>query len=69
MSKTLLPLWYEALASDLGIVIAAADREATRQQLYTARREAKDSDLDGLSLVLSPMDDSHIWIVKNAHGK
>jgi hypothetical protein len=65
VSKEFLDLWYAALASDHGIVVATTSRDALRQKLYTARRGANDPDLNCLSLVLSPTDDSHVWIVKN----
>jgi len=62
----LLELWYDALASDLGIVIKTNDPEALRQQLYKSRREAGDPNLDNLSVRISPtMPREEVWIVKN----
>ena len=60
-----LEYWYQALgASGPGICIYASDRQRMVQKLYAARAEAKDPDLDSLSIVPSPTDDSNIWIVK-----
>lgn len=56
--------WYKALASPEGLCLSTTDREAMRQKLYAARAEVKDAALDELSLVLSPVDASHVWIVK-----
>lgn len=62
----MLELWYDALASDLGIVIKTNDPEALRQQLYKSRREAGDPNLDNLSVRISPtMPREEVWIVKN----
>lgn len=59
-----LQFWYQALAADHGLAVATTDRNAMRQKLYSARAAANDPDLDKLSLVLSPTDDAHIWIIK-----
>lgn len=64
MSDDLTHLWYQALAAPSGVVIATTDRDALRQKLYAARKASGDADLDGLSLVLSPVDETHVWIVK-----
>lgn len=61
-----LHYWYAALAEEHGIVLATTDRDAMRQKLYAARREANDPELDCLSIRLSPTDDSHVWIIRNA---
>lgn len=61
-----LELWYRALAARIGIIVVTSDRDALRQRLYAARRAAGDPDLDALSLVLSPTDDSQLWIIKRS---
>lgn len=61
-----LELWYRALAATHGIIVVTSDRDALRQRLYAARRAAGDPDLDALSLVLSPTDDSQLWIIKRS---
>ena len=66
MSSAFLDLWYAALAAELGICVATTNRDILRQKLYAARKAANDPDLDSLSLILSPTDDSQIWIIRNA---
>lgn len=58
-----LDLWYQAAASSCGVVVYTTDRDFLRQKLYAARASARDPDLDQLSLVLSPTDENHIWII------
>jgi hypothetical protein len=65
----LLEYWYDALRSPRGILLEAKDRELARQQLYAARRAANDPDLEGLSIRFSPLDPTHLWIVKDARKK
>lgn len=64
MADDFLTPWYQALASDTGICLSSDDRDSLRQRLYAARAARGDPDLDGLSLVLSPADSTHVWIVK-----
>lgn len=64
MSDSYLDLWYQAYASPYGVVVFTTDRDACRQKLYASRAAAADPDLDKLSLVLSPTDETHVWIVK-----
>lgn len=64
MNDSFLDLWYAALASAQGICIYTTDRDTLRQRLYASRALAKDPDLDKLSLVLSPADETHLWIIK-----
>jgi len=54
---------YDALRSDVGIVIASSDREHTRAQFYKLRKE--DEDLSVLSLKMSPTNSNELWIVKS----
>jgi len=65
----MLELLYEALASRYGIIVATNNPEALRQQLYKARREAADPDLQQLSIRISPLlPKQEVWIVRNAQG-
>lgn len=64
MSDSFLDLWYAAMASSHGLCIFTLDRDTLRQRLYASRASAVDPDLDKLSLVLSPTDETHLWIVK-----
>jgi hypothetical protein len=61
----MLELWYEALASSIGIVLSVSDINAAKQALYKARRESADPALDFLSIRVSPLaPQSELWIVK-----
>lgn len=64
MSESYIDLWYQAVASPCGVCVFTTDRDLLRQKLYASRAAAADPDLDKLSLVLSPTDETHIWIVK-----
>lgn len=60
-----LEFWYEAAASEYGIVVATSDVEAAKQKLYQARAKAADPELQGLQLRTSPiLPDEEIWILK-----
>ena len=59
-----LHYWYTALSSDLGIELNCSDADAARQRLYAARREAQDTDLDQISVCISPFDPMRLWLVK-----
>lgn len=58
--------WYSALASEFGVVVWSDNPDALKQRLYAARREAMDPALESLSIVVSPTNPEHLWIVKNA---
>lgn len=60
----MLHYWYQAAASPLGIVLFTDDSQRLIQKLYAARRDAADESLKALSIVQSPVDPSHIWIVR-----
>jgi hypothetical protein len=64
MKEPLLSYWYQALASPLGIELVTSDVEGTRSRLYTARRDAKDTDLDKIAICVSPFDPTKLWLVK-----
>lgn len=64
VKEPLINHWYRALASPNGIELICSDPELTRSKLYAARREAKDSDLDGISISISPFDPMRLWLRK-----
>lgn len=64
MQSVSLNLLYEALGTDLGVVILTNDAEKARQKLYKLRAEANDPDLESLSIVQSPTAPNQLWIVK-----
>lgn len=55
-------LLYEALGSATGIVLRTNDAGRLRQKLYALRVQAKDPDLDVLSIVQSPTAPNELWI-------
>ena len=65
-----LELCYQALASQIGIVVVVSDFGAAQQKLYTARRTSGDPDLACLQFRRSPTSpESEIWIVKGSTPK
>lgn len=64
MKEPILNHWYRALHSPLGVELVCSDPEGTRAQLYAARREAKDKDLEQIAICLSPLDPMKLWLVK-----
>jgi hypothetical protein len=66
MSATaLLEHLYTAHASRFGVVLAVSDTTRVRQQLYAARRQCGDPELDCLQFRLSPTNpEGELWIVK-----
>lgn len=59
----LVPLLYEALAADYGIVVVTNNPEQLRAKLYPLRKQ--DPDLEVLSFVISPANPAaELWIVK-----
>lgn len=64
VQEPILNYWYRALSSPMGVELVTNDAESVRARLYAARREAKDTDLDGLAICLSPFDPMRLWIVK-----
>ncbi len=56
--------WYHAYREPIGIKITATNLPLLRQNLYTARTESMDSDLQELRLVRSPLNpDTEMWII------
>lgn len=67
---SLLGLWYEALAEEIGIVISTNNPDLLRQKLYAERRASGDPDLD--SLVVRPSKfhpESELWIMRKKNEK
>lgn len=62
--EPLLNHWYRALQSPLGIELNTSDPEALQRRLYTVRHEAKDKDLEEISVCVSPLDPTRLWLVK-----
>jgi hypothetical protein len=64
MTSEILNYWYRALHSPHGIELVCSDVESIRARLYAARREAKDADLDQISICQSPFDPTKLWLFK-----
>lgn len=64
VKEPILNHWYRALHSPMGVELSVSDAESVRARLYTARREAKDTDLDAVSVCASPFDPMKLWLVK-----
>lgn len=64
MKEPILSYWYMALSSPLGVELTVSDAEPARQKLYAVRREVKDTDLDSISICVSPFDPMKLWLVK-----
>ena len=60
----MIEVLYGALHSPLGIKVQSSDRLFLRQKLYEARAGLNDPDLKDLSLVESPLNPDHLWIVR-----
>lgn len=66
--EALLNLWYEALKSDVGLVLSTNDRSLLQQQLYRVRAEAGDDKLHGV-VILLPQAENELWLArKDADG-
>ena len=57
-----LDMLYEALGSEVGIIVRSDNPQALRGRLYKLRRE--NSDLAPIAILTSPTDDAELWIVK-----
>lgn len=62
-SSNLLNLWHRALKASVGIKIITSDRVLLRQQLYKARAEAQDPELE-MVVILFPIKDDEIQMVR-----
>lgn len=56
--------WYKALSTPFGVELVCSNPDSVRSMLYMARKEAKDVDLEGISIVTSPFDPNKLWLVK-----
>lgn len=60
-------IWYEALASESGVVLKTDDPLGAKMRLYEVRKELNDPDLDQISVIQSPVDPGgEIWLVKRS---
>jgi len=60
-----LELWYDALASEFGVIIATNDPERAKAKLYSLRASCLDKDLEALSILTSPTNPAgELGIVK-----
>jgi hypothetical protein len=57
----LASLLYEALDSEIGIVVETPDAERLRQRLYAERKRVPE--FSQLSFVISPMNGRDLWIL------
>lgn len=62
MSILLADLLYQALGSELGVVVETNDPERLRQKLYGIRKEIPDGDI--LAFIISPLNPADLWIIK-----
>ena len=59
----MLEHWYAALRSPSGVCVRVSDVTRVRAQLYAARKEAMDPNLENLAIVQSPTAGNELWIV------
>jgi len=64
VKEPILNHWYRALHSPLGIELVTSDAHTIRSRLYAVRRDAKDVDLQKISICSSPFDPMRLWLVK-----
>jgi len=60
----MLEYLYNALRAPYGIILECDDIKQLRIRLYKERLAAQDPQLKVLSLIPSPMNPQHLWIVK-----
>jgi hypothetical protein len=63
-ADTYLPLWYNALDEEIGLLIRTDQRQLLVNTLYDARTIAQDPELEAL-MILQPAEDM-IYIAKKA---
>ena len=62
-----LSVWYEALASSIGVVLQVEDVEVAKQRLYSFRDRASDPDLYSISIITSPTAPTReLWLIKRS---
>ena len=66
MAGPLTPsIWYEALATEAGVIVQCSDPGLARQKLYAMRKELNDPELDCISVQESPTNPANdLWLVK-----
>ena len=58
-------IWYEALASESGVVLRTNDPARMRAALMEIRRQLDDPDLNCLDVISSPVNPSEdLWLIK-----
>lgn len=62
-----LEMWYTAANSPHGACFEVTNPASVKQQLYQARMKSNDPALDDFTIVPSPINPSHLWIVKKAN--
>lgn len=58
----LLPLWYQALREEIGIAIPTNDRTHLSVQLYKARKESGDPQLERIILFMP--NNGEVWLCR-----
>ena len=58
----LIELWLAALKAEVGIAIPTDNRALLRSQLYKARAEANNPDLEDITMIM-PEQEDEIWLV------
>lgn len=56
--------WYEALASEVGIVKETDDPYSCRMEAYKVRKELQDPDLNCISVMQGRDNAKEVWLVK-----
>lgn len=62
MNDNLVELLYAAYHSELGVCVETDDPERLRQKLYPMKKD--NPDFDNLSFIISPLNPSDLWIIK-----
>lgn len=58
---------YEALSTELGVIIQCDDPQAAIRKLEALRKESNDPDLSVLTFQLSPVNPGNeVWLVKRS---
>jgi hypothetical protein len=61
----MLEHWYAALHSPHGVIVhTEGGFERVRQQLYQARKESGDLELNKIAICQSPTNPADLWLVK-----
>lgn len=60
---------YQAANSEHGICIATSNVTSMKEQLIQARKATGDANLANLSFRVSPINPSHLWIIKNPKNR